>query len=228
MSAITIFVNDTITSCDTVFVKFADATNVCQPVSNEAATDKADIIQAVLIALFICVAVVVIVRMVKNAVLSWKRQENEANKEEREFKKEKEQEESARKQIAELIGKKIQFLSGLCHDESEVTEIIEDAEDKNDEDKNNEEGKTNEKCKNDEDKKNEEGKKDEEYKKNEEGKKNEEVEKEQEPKNVKIVKKVIKKYKEKNQTEVERYLKQLDKAIRLYTKEWSDTDEDKG
>jgi len=94
----------------------------CSCESN-AVTNWQDVVQVTLSTFFICVALVLVAFCAKCAILSWKSKEIEANQEERKFKKQRDEEESMRKQMNDLLGKKLDFLQKLCYTEEERVEI---------------------------------------------------------------------------------------------------------
>lgn len=103
-------------SCDTLFVKVAQAADlVCQPIIKESETNGND----VLIVGIICLAIVIIALIAKWALWSWKDAEIKAATEER-GKKESEAVIAERKQNSDLLNKRLEILKELCYDIKEV------------------------------------------------------------------------------------------------------------
>lgn len=95
-----------LSQCDSIVTKTCDALIPVVQKTYEAGTNCFD----AAIVLFICVAFICVAFIAKCTFLSWKRKEIENAKLEREFKKDKEKEESERKQKAELLNKYLDFM----------------------------------------------------------------------------------------------------------------------
>lgn len=106
MSTIVINLNDTIASYDTIVVKLAKVGDVCLPIVNETRTNCYD----AQIAKMICWAVVMVALIAAVAILLWKSIDTWYKNHELNFKAEKENIESIRKQKADLIDKYLDFL----------------------------------------------------------------------------------------------------------------------
>ena len=93
-------------SCDTLFVKVAQAAGiVAQPIIKEAETDAND----VKIVFWVCLTIAFVAIVAGATVLLWKWLKIWADEKERVFKKTKEEKESERKQKSDLLNKLLDF-----------------------------------------------------------------------------------------------------------------------
>lgn len=92
--------------CDSIVTKTCDALIPVVQKTYEAGTNCCD----VMIIGIICATIVILALIAKCAILSWKGKEIAADKQEREFKKDKEKEECDRKQKAEFLDKYLDYL----------------------------------------------------------------------------------------------------------------------
>lgn len=127
MSTIIVNLNDTIGTNDTIVVKMSKVTEILQPVVEGSETNW----QAVIA---VCVTIIIVVWIAKNALLSWKDKVIKAQEQERTDRENKETAEYKRKQDADrenrtnmledeerkrktvLIDKKLQILCETCYD----------------------------------------------------------------------------------------------------------------
>ena len=126
MSTIVCNLNSIIASCDTLVVKFDKIREVLQPIATEAETNDKDLWMVGIV----CMTIVLVAIIAAAVILLWKYIGFIAAKNERDQKKTKEKEESARKQQADLLNKKIEFLKELCYRIEERTETKGDKENK--------------------------------------------------------------------------------------------------
>ena len=95
-----------LSQCDSIVTKTCDALIPVVQKTYEAGTNCCD----VMIIGIICATIVILALIAQCAIMTWKGKEIAADKQEREFKKDKEKEESERKQKAELLNKYLDFM----------------------------------------------------------------------------------------------------------------------
>lgn len=120
MHALTLL--STILLQDTIFVKLSDVAEICNPIVLQEETNDKDVI----IVLIICATIAIVALIAKWAIWSWQKTKAEKEKKEREDKDKKDKEDAVRKQVSELVTRKLEFLQELCYEikEKEPKKII--------------------------------------------------------------------------------------------------------
>ncbi len=110
MHALTLL--STILLQDTIFVKLSDVAEVCHPVVLQEETNEKDL----KIVFLICATIVIVALIAKWAIWSWQKTKAEKEEKEREDKEKKDKEDAVRKQVPDLITRKLELLQELCYD----------------------------------------------------------------------------------------------------------------
>ena len=112
--------NDTIVMSDSIVVKMTKAADACLMFVNETATNCND----VMIVSVICVAIVLVALIAKQALSSWKKAESDYQEKEFLNKQKKDEAESLRKQKADLMGKKLETLKKMLDKNMEIEDSL--------------------------------------------------------------------------------------------------------
>ena len=97
---------------DTIFVKLSDVAEVCRPIVLKEETNEKD----VQIVFLICTTIAIIALIAKWAIWSWQKIKAEKEEKEREDKEKKDKEDAVRKQVSDLVTRKLELLQELCYD----------------------------------------------------------------------------------------------------------------
>lgn len=133
MSTIVVNPGDVIVVNDSIAIKMSKVTEILHPVVKGAETNWQDVIIAVAITFAVCATIIIVAWIAKSAILFWKEKVINAQKQERDDKKQNEEDEYKRKQDADrenrtnmlkdeerkrktvLIDKKLQILCETCY-----------------------------------------------------------------------------------------------------------------
>ena len=107
---------------DTIFVKLSDVAEVFHPIVLQEETNDKD----VKIVLIICATISIVALIAKWAIWSWQKTKAEKEEKEREDKEKKDKEDSVRKQVSELVMRKLELYQELCYEikEKEPKKIV--------------------------------------------------------------------------------------------------------
>ena len=107
---------------DTIFVKLSDVAEICRPIVLKEETNEKD----VQIVFLICTTIAIVALIAKWAIWSWQKINAEKEEKEREDKEKKDKEDAVRKQVSELVTRKLEFLQELCYEikEKEPKKIV--------------------------------------------------------------------------------------------------------
>lgn len=132
MSTIVVNPGDVIVVNDSIAVKMSKVTEILQPVVKGAETNWQNVIIAVAITFAVCATIIIVARIAKSTIVSWKKMVIEAQKQERTDRANKEKEESDSKRKSDILDKKLQILCETCYDLSkdEPKKVVKKYDDK--------------------------------------------------------------------------------------------------
>ena len=112
MNMQTLTLLSTIILQDTIFVKLSDVAEVFHPIVLQEETNDKD----VKIVLIICATIAIVALIAKWAIWSWQKTKAEKEEKEREDKEKKDKEDAVRKQVSDLVTRKLELLQEFCYE----------------------------------------------------------------------------------------------------------------